>query len=469
MNNCDKYIELISDYIDSAHDLAMDAELKAHLESCPSCCEEYSAMQSLVHELNSLPALPLPEGFHSRAMENIRKETRKRTFTGINFAQYTSVAAAVMLCFVLLGGTLSFITSGIVNRDIGAVNELAYDQAARVPLTAPAAAPAPLADTAAGTMPAPAAPAPAAPPPAAMPAPGIALDTGVPVAGRGDEPATEESREISAWESGTHLRIDTDDETRRTWTARDQQDLTPVQTLPPRAGVHSDHMNIISRNYSINLTVEDMNLAVLTLRTAGHEIERSEISQHGSFIVLNVPAHEYVNAQILARSLGEIRTEWEGQTDLTHATNDLAIRYLTRLEESTRLASLIELAERAEDIILLQNRISQIEHERARLRGSYNQNLTRAGNFTVSISLTPVGTPVYTYPVAFPQRVSRAFTGSVNFTTALFEGVLVVLASTVVPLTLIAGTSAAGYFLYKKFKKPPAESTEQGGHEHEDE
>ena len=451
MNDCDKYLELISDYLDTNE---MDAELKAHLDTCAACQVELKALQAMVADLNALPAIPLPEGFHERAMENVRKEQKaqkpqkvRKTFAykpnKINFSKYTNVAAAVAVCFILFGSALTLANNAVTGMQFGQRGDRTVTEG-----------------VASWAYPAPAAAAPMAPAPAVAPAPmaeqvelaDIAYDT---------YPVDADALPVPvAAESGApelpHTRIG----------------IEPVELRGQLYGerinlsiVHSDHTEVISRNHSITITVEDMDQAVLLLRMAGYEIEHSSISEFGSFLALNVPVHEFENARALATSLGEVNFEWEGRTDLTRETNDLAVRYLARLEESTRLASLIGRAERAEDIILLQGRISQIEHERARFRGSYNQNLVNAQSVSVSINLNPEGRPIYHAPRSFSERMGVAFTSSVNFTTATFEGVLVLVASSVVPLALIAVVGGAGYFVYKKVK---ARSVKEGGHEHEE-
>jgi len=423
MNNCDKYLELISNYLDSK---IMDAELAEHLESCPSCSEELKAMQEVVHGLNALPVLQLPEGFHERSMEKVRKEARTAKVTkliprSINFTGYVSVAAAVVICFVLLGSMLSFANSAIAGRRLYSTHMYAGVEA--LPLAAPLAG----------------------------------------------EIATPISQDItpSLREQG---RADT-------WAQPSTVERQSIEPISPPADyniargnfniVHSNHEEIISKHYTINLTVEDMDLAVLILRASGHEIEPSSISAYGSFMGLTVPEYEFENLQSLVMSLGEIDFEWGGRTDLTRETNDLAVRYLARLEESRRLASLIDRAERAEDILILQNRISQVEHDRARFRGTYNRNLVQSQSVSIAINLTPVGTPIYHAPQSFPERVSNAFTDSVNFTTTVFEGVLVLAASFIVPLGLLAAVCGIGYFSYRKIKKP-IKIAQKGGTAHEE-
>ena len=430
MNDCDKYLELISDYLDTNE---MSAELKAHLDTCVACQVELKAMQVMLNDLNALPAIPLTEGFHERAMANVRKEQKPkkerktfvRTPNKINVAKYTNVAATVAVCFILFGSALTLANNAVTGMQFAQRNDRAVAEGVASWFYSVPAASAPMA---------PAAPAPMA---AQVEVADIAYDEDTPVllVGRGvAEPIY--GRQILPYAERINLSI-----------------------------VHSNHTEVISRNHSITITVEDMDQAVLLLRMAGYEIEHSSISEFGSFLALNVPVHEFEDARASVTSLGEVNFEWEGRTDLTRETNDLAVRYLARLDESTRLAALIGRAERAEDIILLQGRISQIEHERARFRGSYNQNLTNSQSISMSINLNPESRPIYHTPRSFSERMGDAFTSSVNFTTATFEGALVLVASSVVPLAFIALVGGVGYFVYKKVK---TRGEYKGGHGHEE-
>jgi len=421
VSNCDKYLELISNYIDNG---IIDTELEAHLNICSSCRDELLDIQNLVHELGALPELLLPDGFHERTMENVKKQKKVRSLPRINAAQYTSIAAAVV-CFFLLGGVLTLITQGLGERDLGLdYGVVAAQGGERQPFMAPM--------------------------PTAVPIDMSPEELALPIGARIHEDTSQRPPREDVYIAGGMGLPDL--AMPSAVTQRDVAD-EPERVFHPVV-VHSNHTEIISRNYSISLTVQDMDTAVRILRTAGHEIESSHISPYSSFISLNVPAHEFENAKNLARSLGENAFEWESTTDLTHATNDWAIRYNARLEESRRLAALISQAESADDIILLQSRISQIEHDRAHFRGLYNQNLIQSRNFSVGIDLFPEGVPHTHFEPAFGERISTAFTGSVNFTTIVFEGLLVGISTAIIPLTLIAVIGAAVYFSYKKYKKP---------------
>jgi len=153
--NCEKYLELISDYLDTN---AMDIELKEHLESCSACREELETMQAMVSELNELPAIDLPNGFHERAMSRVREDVEAQKVLkrpaqvrrAVDYKKYTSVAAVVVVCFVLFGSVLSFANNAVTNREASGTawgrQDAPVAPAPAAPMAASVAAPAPMAE-----------------------------------------------------------------------------------------------------------------------------------------------------------------------------------------------------------------------------------------------------------------------------------------------------------------------------------
>ena len=428
MDACDRYLEKISAYIDEG---IMDDKLKEHLETCLSCRNELDGIKNLVGQLNVLGEPPLPEGFHERAMAKLALRTRPQPFVG--FSRYAGTAAAVVLCFILVGSFVAFINRGL--------SEGFFDRSPSAlpatPMAAPApAAAAPMAESAELRHDLSA---------AGLAASHIVLDSVPP------EPALPPAAQAAAAPSAPALTSG------NAWARGVTVEPPPVSAFGGMrtTGVHAGHDNLISRTTSISITVDDIDFAVTALRLAGYEIESSDISSLWGFghLMLRIPAFWHGWAMQHISSLGEVTFEMEQASDLTHATNELAIRYLAARQESQRLSALITRAERAEDIILLQNRISRIERERARLRGAYNQNLGSVQNFSVNINLNAqTVTPVYLQR-SFSERLGDGFTGSLNFTTMFFEGILVFFSYALVPLALVFALGGIGYVSVRKLLK----------------
>jgi len=470
MNDCDKYLEAISAYLDNG---IMDDELNEHLESCPACRVELSNMKNLVSKLNSLPELDLPEGFHERAMDRLILETRamsesskdtiaKRSVKTANifskgyFSRYAAVAASVLLCFVLAGGALTFVNRGILNAP---ASTAAGTPMPTSPMAAPAAASAVQTPQVLGESIAPPSEAPAQIAPASGAASGDGLAVPAPAADVRIElsDGTElEGFSVDLEEAQWFFRHDiirSDASIARRETVQGDWSSEPLITAIP--GVHSNHSDLIARTTSISLRADDINTVVSAIRQAGYEIESSDISPLWGFghLSLRVPAYFQDMVIEYIKSLGKTTFERENAVDLTHETNELALMYFTRREESQRLSALINTAERAEDILLLQSRISQIERERARIRGSYNLNINNVHNTTVILDIY-IDVPAHMQPEqSFAQRMGTAFTGSINISAMFFEGILVFLSHAFLPFIIIAVLVAVAYKVYKKFGK----------------
>lgn len=453
MGDCDRYLELISTYLDEG---IMDDVLKEHLESCPSCKNELNSMESLLSELQSLSEPALPEGFHDRAMQRLALETRDLKpkagpesvphqtvrLSRYDLSRHISTVASVILCFILLGGSVTFINRGIsgISSDSAPMAQMAQVTEVFESVGMVAGAMESFADLQ------------AAPEPVSGV---IAFEAPAPV-----------EAQIGLSSSGEDMVTDFEDTARPVSEAAEpaqspqlpgsvSQRIFGEEIIPASAGVHADHDHLIAKTFSITITVDDIGSAVTALRRAGYEIESSDISPQWGWghLALAVPYmfHELAIDQM--KTLGETTFEMENAGDLTHATNELAIVYAARSLEAERLTALIRRAERAEDILLLQERISSIERERASLRGSYNQNIESAHNVIVYINLNTEFVTPMRLQRSFSERLGGAFTGSVNFTTVFFEGILVFFSYALVPIVLVSALGGLGYFSFRKFVK----------------
>ena len=105
MNNCEKYIALISECIDGELSDADRSELKAHLEICPECRKVAKAFAAIKD--NFPKEEKAPENFTIGTMAKIKTESArpvgiKKFISG--YGKYTGIAAAFAV--VLLGATV---------------------------------------------------------------------------------------------------------------------------------------------------------------------------------------------------------------------------------------------------------------------------------------------------------------------------------------------------------------------------
>ncbi|MGE4353291.1 MAG: anti-sigma factor [Oscillospiraceae bacterium] len=94
MNECNKYLEMMSTMIDGELSHAESAELKAHIRTCPACQAAYGAFSSISAEMNDL--IPAPDGLFSSVIEKL--ETAKKSAHRPPRKRYVVAAA----CFALI-------------------------------------------------------------------------------------------------------------------------------------------------------------------------------------------------------------------------------------------------------------------------------------------------------------------------------------------------------------------------------
>jgi len=68
---CLKVLELLPRFIEDDFSIEESEEVRAHLQICPSCREEYDAMRRLVDTLETLPSLDLPSSFKEAVMKHL--------------------------------------------------------------------------------------------------------------------------------------------------------------------------------------------------------------------------------------------------------------------------------------------------------------------------------------------------------------------------------------------------------------
>lgn len=73
--DCEKIQEFISLYVDGELEQDKICELENHIESCESCKNEFNQILDIVDSLKSLPQLELPDDFHNELMDKIKANT----------------------------------------------------------------------------------------------------------------------------------------------------------------------------------------------------------------------------------------------------------------------------------------------------------------------------------------------------------------------------------------------------------
>jgi len=72
--NCQKIKKLLNPYIDQVLDAESAQQVEEHLESCPTCPEEYLRLKGMVASLNSVSQVSAPQNLSQSIMAKISQE-----------------------------------------------------------------------------------------------------------------------------------------------------------------------------------------------------------------------------------------------------------------------------------------------------------------------------------------------------------------------------------------------------------
>jgi len=136
MDNCEKYLEMISAMLDDELSQAEKAELMAHIAECNDCRKAYDAFKAINDELTELE--PVPEGFAASVMGKIQKPKKKM----IHWQRYAAVAAClVLICTAAVKALPGFDSKATAMGNMKAFSASSAEQAAPEAVAPAASAP----------------------------------------------------------------------------------------------------------------------------------------------------------------------------------------------------------------------------------------------------------------------------------------------------------------------------------------
>lgn len=96
----------MSEYYDDMMNESQRQEFEGHMNSCEDCRVKYENMKNILEEVNEIPEIELPEGFHEELMDKLKKEDKKGSkVINIDFKRFSKnkkgmlIAASLMLLF----------------------------------------------------------------------------------------------------------------------------------------------------------------------------------------------------------------------------------------------------------------------------------------------------------------------------------------------------------------------------------
>jgi len=254
--------------------------------------------------------------------------------------------------------------------------------------------------------------------------------------------------------------------------AADSPEEPPVNTppaaiTPPRGNsgsVNYVQPEMLVRHVNIEIYTDDLFETVKAINALnGYNVSSnveyyspSVTKQYGhANIVRRVGANELEFVRGILRDLGQVTSESENQSDYASEYMDLFVRASNAQSEITRLSTLIGKSETIDNIVYVENRISDIDWRLDSYMGRMREIKAQSSEPYINISVM-ANEPYMTFsvePETFGEKMANAFKASLEFTRRFIEGFTIFVASSAVPLLVFAAFVTVVVLLVKKVRR----------------
>jgi hypothetical protein len=270
----------------------------------------------------------------------------------------------------------------------------------------------------------------------------------------------------------------------------DSADYVLAETAPQAAGYGADtpaggktpqnvsdgRKLIKSANYNLESTEFDASVAALEALTAqfGGYVQDSSVSggmsmyssyqMKSAYYTLRVPSSDFDALLQSIGNVGNIVSKSSNTQDITDAYYDTETRVKTVKIKIERLTALLQDAENMENIIQLENALSDATYELESLTGTL-KNFDRQVDYSVVTvylqEVVKVSDPVKPPPVTLGERISNAFLNGYEGAVETVQNLIVWAAESLFGILLLALVVAAAICLVRRAnlrrrKAPPA-------------
>lgn len=408
-NECERQKELISLYIDDELSINERLEFEEHISACDDCKAEYDSINYVVNGLKSLGTIELPEGFHEEIMMKIRTKNtsevinteRKAIF--LSFRKYASIAASFVFMCLLFTAVLRL----FVAPDNGGQSQV-YETAPGAPIQMASEAYGEAEDYAKGSE--------------------QSADASLPYAMQYDDGL------LQAEDGAVEL-----DSNRKEAAA---------------SGLTGNAGDINIKNYNLSIAAEDYNAAITAITAFDDYVISNNSYNYGQYenasIVLKVPVNDYYTIINQIKSLGNTESEYENEYIVAFDILNTNSALRAKEQEYSNLLSLIAKTETVSDMLVVENRMSQVGEDIENLESNL-RSWNRERNYpTISVTVSEKIQNTYNEnEKPLSERMKDSFINSVNFTTNVFEYFVLCLSYWFVPLLIIIVGGAATYSIYR--------------------
>lgn len=412
--DCKKAFEWMSVYLDKQLDKDSSEKLMEHMKHCDYCKKEFEMLKSIIEQLNDIPLVELPQGYHEELMNKIKEipnetiirfssekqkvEKRKKNW---NWKKYSAIAAGFLI-LVAAGSSVSLMRMG----ESYGVN--------RAPQNRDTAESAPM-----------------------MMAEGTGYAEGASV--EGIEYEAEADMEYSNTE----------------------QKQIASQQIEERKKIKRISMNMTVKSFDTamkqiqNTAVKNGGYVESYYSDIYYSDKARGVDLKQGTVILRLPSETYETAKDSLNQIGEIGNVNETTEDITSEYVDTESRLKMKRIEEERLLELLEKSESVEEILKIEERLGSVRTEIESYTTAI-QNWDRLVKYsTITISITEQEeNKINEVPSSdFSTQVKNSFIKSINFLIDFGQSIVVVLAAAIVPVSILAVLTVIIIFVIKKKKK----------------
>lgn len=341
---CEKYRELMSLYIDGELNESEEKELLEHIKNCPLCEKELNELKAISSMLKATEEAPLPDNFHKEVMEKIRgskTDTKKKKHLWV---KYTGIAAGI--CAVLVVGSTA-IFSGVLNfGGMGAAD-------AASPETY-----------------------------------GVTSGSAKNYNYKSEMSVTEEAAEVEDLYDDGYYEVRSEEAyggMGESTVLDNELKIIKSGSIDIRVKSFDDTMDAIRSEVNTkNGYIENSSSYVYNTWWVADE----EVSARQGYITVRVPAEDYGEVFEYVKTLGKVENESEYTDNVTNAYIDIQSRMEAKKTEEQRLIELLSKAESVDDIIVIEERLSNIRGEIDSYMSQLNSWDKQVNYSTISITVT---------------------------------------------------------------------------------
>ena len=418
--DCEKAFEWMSIYLDKQLDKDSSEKLMKHIEQCAHCKKEFEMLKSIVEQLNNIPLVELPQGYHEELMQKIQeipketvvqfpvgKKEKEKGKKKWKWKRYSAIAAGFFI-LVAAGSSISLMRMGESNSMSGGAN-MARNQ-----------------DTAES-----------APPPMMMST---------------EEAGYDYAEDEAPAEAATEVAME--------YSNAEEKQIAPQQ-IEERKKIKKINMNMTVKSFDtameqIQNTVAKNGGYVESYYSDVYYSDKAKgIDLKQGTVVLRLPSENYETTKNSLNQIGEIGNVNETTEDITSEYVDTESRLKMKRIEEERLLEFLEKSNSIEEILKIEERLGNVRTEIESYATAIQNwdRLVKYSTITISI-MEQEESKINEVPSSdFSMQVKNSFVKSINFLINFCQSVVVILAAAIVPVIILVVLAGIVIFIIKKKKK----------------